>query len=70
MERTKGGRDISVRVKGCRIRIARNRTGSIFTPINYYLKRSGAKIIKGELPRRAGILACTIVHAKEVVVSE
>ena len=38
--------------KGCRIRIAQNRTGSIFRPNKKYLKRSCAKIIKGVHPGR------------------
>ena len=47
-------RDITVRdwvrEKGCRLKTARNRTGSVFRPNNDYRKRSCAKIIKGALP--------------------
>ena len=56
--------------KGCCLRIALNRTGSIFNPNNEYLKRSRAKIIKGALPGGTGILACMDGCAKEVAVSE
>ena len=46
-ERTREGRDISVRDKplrkGCHLRIARNHTGSIFRPNNDDWKRSQAK---------------------------
>ena len=38
-----------VREKGCCLRVARNRTGSIFRPNNEYWKWSRAKIIKGAL---------------------
>ena len=53
-ERSRDGRDISIRnythEKGCCLRIAQNRTGSIFRPNNEYSKRSCVKIFKGALP--------------------
>ena len=53
-ERCREGRDISVHdwahEKGCRLRIARNQTGSIFRPNNEYWKPLRVKIIKGALP--------------------
>ena len=55
---------------GCRLGIARNRTGSIFRPNNKYSKRSRAKIIKVVLPIMDGILACVNGRANEVAVSE
>ena len=49
-EGSQEGRDIRVRnlasEKDCRLRIARNCTGSIFRPSNEYWKQSHAKIIK------------------------
>ena len=58
MERTQEGRDINVREIGWRLRFARNRMGSIFRPNNEYWKWLHA------------ILACAIVRAKKVAVSE
>ena len=45
-ELSREGRDICVREKGCRLRIVRNRTGSIFRLNNENWKRSRTKIIK------------------------
>ena len=74
MERSPEGWDISVHdcvcEKGCCLRIARNRTGSIFRPNNDYWKRSCMKIIKGVPPGLAGILACAISYSKKVAVSK
>ena len=57
-ENYKKGRDVIVsdwaRENGCRLGIARNRTGSIFRPNNKYWIQSRAKIIKGELPEGTG----------------
>ena len=68
------GRYISVcewaRECGCRLGIARNRTGSLFRPNKKYWKRSLAKIIKGALLGGDGILACVNGRANEVAVSE
>ena len=55
---------------GCRLGIARNRTGSIFRPNNKYWKQSRAKIIKGVLPGMDGILACVNGRANKVAFSE
>ena len=49
-ERSQEGRDISVRGKGCHLRIAQNRTCTIFRPNNEYWKQSRAKIINGVIP--------------------
>ena len=56
--------------KGCRLRIVRNRTGSIFRPNNEYCKPSRTKIIKVALPIRDGIFVCVNGRADEVSVSE
>ena len=52
------GWDISVRdcahEKGYRLRIERNRMGSLFRPYNEYRKRSRAKIIIEALPGDLG----------------
>ena len=56
--------------KGCRDGNMQNHTGSTFWPNNKYWNRSCAKIVKGALPKRAGILACVIGHAKKVALSE
>ena len=58
------------REKGCRLIIARNRTGSIFRPNNKYWKRSRTKIVNGTLPGGDGILACVNGRANVVAVSE
>ena len=54
------------RENGGPLRIARNRTGSIFRPNSKYKMRSRTKIIKKSPPGRAGILPC----AENVAVSK
>ena len=58
MERSSEGQGISVRdwarENGCRLKIAQNRTGSIFSPNNEYWKPSRVKIRKGALPGGPG----------------
>ena len=53
-ELSREGRGISVhdcaREKGCRLKIARNRTRSIFRPNNDDWEQSREKVLKGALP--------------------
>ena len=68
------GRDISerggAREGGRRLLIARNQMGSIFRPNRGYWKWSRAKIVKGAIPGRDGILASADGRSREVAVSE